>query len=246
MLWVARDLFDVRGPAIGKRRPDGAPMPLSEQLVRDGILTEAQLEAVVEKMYEILEGASSEPGAPGAPTAGAAPPPAKRLRSWTEILTGPGVPAGDRVPAPPRPTSPAGNDPAAPEGPPGLPPGLVVVGPRPGTRRLVPPGGAPAAGADGADWLGKLASADTGGVVHSGSAHAPAASGGTAPGGEAALPERIETLADAEALCARLTEVPENPEDAAWLVELIVSCKNPLAREKLQAHIMRLHRKAQD
>lgn len=186
MIWVARELFDVRGPLVGKRGSDGKPIPLPDQLLQDGTLTQEQLDAVFARMSEILEGADEATAGSRGPAPSPPPPPAKRPRSWTEILTGQGV------------ASPAASD--------------------------------------GADWLGKLASSDTHAVVHPRGAHGPAAS--------SALPERIETLADAEALCARLTEVPENPEDAAWLVDLIVNCKNPLAREKLQAHIMALHRKA--
>ena len=62
----------------------------------------------------------------------------------------------------------------------------------------------------------------------------PEAAAGT---GALSLPTRIETLAEAAALCARLTRVPDDPSKARELLDLVATCPNADVRRAMEEHI---------
>ena len=54
------------------------------------------------------------------------------------------------------------------------------------------------------------------------------------------LPDQIETVEEAEALCARLTSVPEDPNESRRLMAIVMDCPDDDARRVLKEHIQQL------
>ncbi|MCI0343277.1 MAG: FHA domain-containing protein [Planctomycetales bacterium] len=71
----------------------------------------------------------------------------------------------------------------------------------------------------------------------------PSSAGRPAAGpvpGPLALPASIRTVAEAEALVARLAEMPRDPAQRTRLLELVMNCPDAMARRILQKHVNQL------